>query len=325
MNKLKPWRVTIDTNPDICNLKCIMCDTHSIYNKHNTYNREEMPKELLEKCLNQVLNLGVKEIIPTTMGEPLMYKHMDVFVSYISNSTAKLNLTTNGTFPRKNIEQWSKILLPILSDIKISINSINPNINEKIMCRDNTRKKIEDIKIISRLRDKFYPNVSITLQVTFLKQNIPYLEELICFAIDHGLNRVKGHQLWVNYDCLNSESLEFNNENRNLWNDFIDKVDKYRKYINLVNFNKLNLDNFKSDVNKNSVCPFLGKELWIDYEGNFNICCAPSEKRRELGYWGNIKEKSISEIFNSEQYLKLLKNYKNFAVCKICPLKRSAI
>ncbi len=28
-----PWRITIDTNPDQCNLNCIMCDTHSIYNE----------------------------------------------------------------------------------------------------------------------------------------------------------------------------------------------------------------------------------------------------------------------------------------------------
>ncbi len=25
-----PWRITFDTNPDNCNLKCIMCEEHSI-------------------------------------------------------------------------------------------------------------------------------------------------------------------------------------------------------------------------------------------------------------------------------------------------------
>lgn len=26
-----PWRITFDTNPDDCNLRCIMCEEHSIY------------------------------------------------------------------------------------------------------------------------------------------------------------------------------------------------------------------------------------------------------------------------------------------------------
>ena len=26
-----PWRITFDTNPDDCNLHCIMCEDHSPY------------------------------------------------------------------------------------------------------------------------------------------------------------------------------------------------------------------------------------------------------------------------------------------------------
>jgi hypothetical protein len=26
-----PWRITFDTNPDDCNLHCIMCEEHSPY------------------------------------------------------------------------------------------------------------------------------------------------------------------------------------------------------------------------------------------------------------------------------------------------------
>lgn len=30
---MKLHRITIDTNPDTCNFKCKMCDTHGIYNE----------------------------------------------------------------------------------------------------------------------------------------------------------------------------------------------------------------------------------------------------------------------------------------------------
>ena len=29
--KLGPWRITFDTNPDDCNLRCIMCECFSPY------------------------------------------------------------------------------------------------------------------------------------------------------------------------------------------------------------------------------------------------------------------------------------------------------
>ena len=142
----RPWRVTIDTNPDQCNLNCIMCDTHSIYNKNFKPSRKFMSRELLEKTIYEALKLGVKEIIPTTMGEPLLYKHFDIFIDKLSQSNTKLNLTTNGTFPSIGVEKWAKKLLPVLSDIKISINSVDKTINESIMIHDNTQKKLMILK-----------------------------------------------------------------------------------------------------------------------------------------------------------------------------------
>ena len=319
---LKPWRITIDTNPDQCNLNCIMCDTHSIYNKNFKPIRKSMNQELLEKSIDEAIKLGVKEIIPTTMGEPLLYKYFDTFIDKLSNSSVKLNLTTNGTFPNLGVKKWADKLLPILSDIKISINSTNAKVNESIMVNDDTKKKLEDIKTFVKLRDTLYPNVSITLQVTFLKSNLNDLESIIRFAIENNIDRVKGHQLWITYDEIRCESLQNNTKKIDEWNDFIKHIDRYRDKVNLVNFEKLKSENNTNLVPESYNCPFLGEELWIDYNGDFNICCAPSDKRRTLGHWGNIKDRKIIEVFNSNQYSELCNNYKTKNVCRICPLRR---
>jgi len=320
---IKPWRVTIDTNPDQCNLNCIMCDTHSIYN-NSEYSRKFMSRELLEKSIDEALSLRVKEIIPTTMGEPLLYKYFDIFIDKLLRSDAKLNLTTNGTFPIIGVEAWAKKLLPILSDVKISINSIKSEVNESIMVNDNTLKKLEDIKTFINLRDKYAPQVSITLQVTFLKSNLDHLEEIIKFAINYNVNRVKGHQLWITYDEIEDESLQNSIEKIDKWNAFIDKISTYKNKISLVNFKKIEFesDNIES-IPQNYNCPFLKEELWIDYNGDFNICCAPSDKRKTLGYWGNIRDKRIIDVFNSKEYILLVQNYKEREICKICSLRRA--
>ncbi len=40
MKKLSgPWRITFDTNPDDCNLSCIMCEDHSPYS-HTQHDRK---------------------------------------------------------------------------------------------------------------------------------------------------------------------------------------------------------------------------------------------------------------------------------------------
>ncbi len=319
---LKPWRITIDTNPDQCNLNCIMCDTHSIHNKKFKPSRKFMNQKLLEKSIDEAIKIGVKEIIPTTMGEPLLYKYFDTFIDKLSKSSVKLNLTTNGTFPNLGVKQWADKLLPILSDIKISINSTDAKVNESIMVNDNTEKKLEDIKTFVELRDALYPNVSITLQVTFLTSNLGYLENIIKFAIENNIDRMKGHQLWITYDEIKDQSLQNSTEKINKWNNFIDKIDKYRKNIKLVNFEKLKSQNDTNFLPKDYDCPFLGEELWIDYNGDFNICCAPSDKRKTLGNWSNINDRKIIDIFNSNQYRELYKNYKIRDVCKVCPLRR---
>ncbi len=319
---LKPWRVTIDTNPDQCNLKCTMCDTHSIHNKNFKPTRKDMDEKLLIKVLNEAISNGVKEIIPTTMGEPLLYRHFNIFTDKISKSSAKLNLTTNGTFPKNSVTYWAKKLLPILSDIKISINSVDPKINEKIMVKDDTDKKLKDIVKFAKLRDELYPKVSITLQVTFLKSNIDYLEEVIKFAISNNINRVKGHHLWITYDEIEKESLLDTQNTINKWNIFIDRVSKYKDKINLVNFEKLEPKNENNTIPDNYDCPFLANELWVSHNGDFNVCCAPSEKRKTLGDWGNIDNKTIDSLFNSTKYLDLQQNYKQQDICKVCTLRK---
>lgn len=319
---IKPWRITIDTNPDECNLNCIMCDTHSIYNDGTKPNRKFMSKELLEKSIDEAIDLEVKEIIPTTMGEPLMYKYFDTFITKLAGSNVKLNLTTNGTFPNIGVEDWARKLLPILSDIKISINSIDSNINEKIMVKDNTKKKLIDIIQFCKIRDNLKFDVSITLQVTFLNSNLDYLEDVIKFAIENKIDRVKGHQLWITYAEIESESLENSTDKVIKWNNFIDKINIYRDKVKLVNFEKLEHNRATNGVPKSYNCPFLKDELWIDYNGDFNICCAPSEKRSSLGIWGNIKERSILDMFNSKEYLDLVDNYKEQKICTSCSLRR---
>lgn len=318
-----PWRITIDTNPDQCNLNCIMCDTHSVYKKNALIKRQRMSPELLNTILDQAIRLNIKEIIPSTMGEPLLYPYFEHFVDKLKNTQTKLNLTTNGTFPKKGAALWGEKILPVTSDTKISINGISKQINESIMINADTDMILANISTYLKVRDKIRKNAArhhptVTLQVTFMHKNLLHIKDVIDFAIKNNIDRVKGHHLWVTHPELTKESLR-NREHSDKWNRFIEEIKPYRTQINLENFEFLSE---KSEITASYDCPFLGKELWIDCYGNYNVCCAPSDKRKTLGNFGNIHTTAINRFFATQQYQSLLKDYKNQPICQTCLLRK---
>jgi len=318
--KNKPWRITIDTNPDQCNLQCTMCDTHSIHNT-KPVKRKRMSPEDLDNIIDQAIASGLREIIPSTMGEPLLYPYFDKFIKKLNGTAVKLNLTTNGTFPKKGVVKWASDLLPITSDTKISINGITPKSNESIMVGANTEEAIKNIKAFLRMRNEIRETSdqrpTVTLQVTFMKGSLLGIKEVIKFAIDHKVDRVKGHQLWVTHKELIDEDLR---KHPKLWHDFLHTIEGFRKDITLENFTNLS-DSI--DIPDYWDCPFLGEEIWVDHEGNYNVCCAPSIERASLGKFGNIKDINLNEVFNTKAYQTLLYTYKTQPLCQKCSLRRS--
>jgi len=139
---------------------------------------------IIEKVVNAFLPLGLKEIIPSTIGEPFLYSHFEDFLLLAKRTNIKVNITTNGTFPNGGLKKWLPLLLPVLSDIKFSAmrgkipNSIFEFINESKM-------------------SKF----TVTIQATLDKGD--KLDE-----VPKGVDRVKINEPWI----LNSQSSILNSQ-----------------------------------------------------------------------------------------------------------------
>jgi wyosine [tRNA(Phe)-imidazoG37] synthetase (radical SAM superfamily) len=95
----------------------------------------------------------LREVIPSTMGEPLMYEHFQTVLNLCEQYGVKLNLTTNGTFPKKGPVWWAHQLLPVSSDIKISWSGATKLIMEEVMRGSNWEKRVADL-------DKFLEAIS---------------------------------------------------------------------------------------------------------------------------------------------------------------------
>ncbi len=318
-----PWRVTFITNPDKCNLHCKMCDTFSADNRIRLKksSRPEMDFAVIEKTVNLLAPHGLKEIIPSTMGEPLLYSNFEDLIELCRRNNIKMNLTTNGTFPQKGVDFWAPKLLEVISDVKFSINGINPEINESIMCGIDTGKQLRNIEYYLNLRKKLGINSTVTLQCTFMKSNLYELKNIILWGIEHGVDRIKGHHLWKTADSLENEMLR-TQENAPLWNTVCEECRQTAEgRIKLENFTPVDLNEPALDAS-DTICKFLGKELWIEYDGSYQICCCPDEVRREFGDFGNVAELSPLEMWNGGKYRDFIAKWGESDNCKKCNMRR---
>ncbi len=338
----KLWRITLDTNPEDCNLSCIMCEEHSPYSafKSNLFEttgirHRRMPAVWLEPVFAEAKALGVKEIIPSTMGEPLMYKHIGTIFSLAKQYDIKINLTTNGTFPGKSVEEWAAMIIPVTSDTKFSVNGASRQTAETVMQNLDFEKQMANIKEFVLHRNLHFPETGfysrITLQLTFMQNNMHELVEIIKAAALLGIDRIKGHHLWVHFKENATLSFETSAASKLQWNLLLKEafatVEENTKpdgsKVVLENFYPFSLtENNNENVPEHYNCPFLEKELWISATGKISPCCAPDEQRNSLGNFGIYPETKLSEVLSSEVYLNLVANYKKFDLCKICKMRK---
>lgn len=335
-----PWRITFDTNPDDCNLSCIMCEEFSSYSnlkqlrvKNGDPRKRRMDFKIIEDVLKKIDTSELSELIPSTMGEPLLYRNFEDIIRLCDNYSIKLNLTTNGTFPKKSAKEWAELIVPVTSDVKISWNGANKSTAEKIMKGIDFEKNVQNVKDFIKVRDRIHKEggnfCRVTLQVTFLEINYEEFPELVKMAAELGVNRIKGHHLWAHFDEIKSLSMRRDKISIEKWNETVQlmylAVEKYK----LPNNENIILDNFyeidglnNDQLLPNAICPFLGREAWIAWDGRFNPCCAPDEQRKELGDFGNATIVPFLEIWNSQEYNLLVENYPSYDLCKSCNMRR---
>lgn len=334
------WRLTIDTNPEDCNLKCIMCEEHSPYSdfipnlyKETGIKRRRMKFETVQAIFEQAEKLGVTEIIPSTMGEPLLYKEFDQIFALSQKHNIKINLTTNGTFPKKTVWEWAKLIVPNTTDVKISWNGATQATSQKVMLGIDFEKSIENVKTFIQYRDEYLAETGyfcrVTFQLTFMQNNMHELADVVKLAASLGVDRVKGHQLWAHFDEIKDLSMKATNDSVLAWNGYVKAAYEAQEKFRKPNGEKVILENIiplheneEIEVPADYECPFLMKELWISATGKISPCCAPDNLRKALGDFGNIENTSIEAVLKSDIYQNLVQNYKQIPLCKTCNMRK---
>lgn len=334
-----PWRITFDTNPDLCNLRCIMCEEHSPHSSLQIRRKEEgrerrlMPLEMIEGVVAEAAPRGLREIIPSTMGEPLLYEQFEGIVEICHRYGVKLNLTTNGTFPRLGAQGWAELIVPVTSDVKISWNGATKATHEGIMLGSRWEKVVDNVREFIGVRDAHAAagghRCRVTFQLTFLEANVDELAAMVRLAIELGVDRVKGHHLWAHFDEIQDQSMRRSPESIARWNKAVLAAREAAAERCLPNGKHILLENIflldasaTEDLAPGGPCPFLGQEAWVSAQGRFDPCCAPDAQRRTLGEFGNLNEQGLLDIWDGDEYRELTATYRNRRLCLGCNMRR---
>lgn len=329
-----PQRITVVTNPGLCNMACPMCDTHSVHApKGHADGLPVLPWELVERTLRDTARLGLREVIPSTMGEPLMYPHFDRLLALVQELGLTLNLTTNGSFPRGGVAHWAPRLLPVLSDMKVSLNGVDARINEAVMVGADTQRQVAHVEAFLRERDAHAARTgrrpTVTLQATYMERNVAHLPELLRWAIRVGIDRFKGHHLWVTWPELAQESLRRDAAAAARWNETVLRMRAIAaaergpdgRAIRLDHVELLDLAAPEGSM-EGTECPFLGREAWLEADGSFQVCCCPAPKRRAFGDFGNAHDTPFSQLWASPRYREFVGAWGEHPNCRECNMRR---
>ncbi len=265
------WRITLLTNPDVCNLRCALC---FLKQRGTSFGKGEMPWEIAENAVRTYAARGIREVIPSTMGEPLLYSQFEKLEQLVQELGLKLNVTTNGSFPRKGTAVWAKELLPISSDIKVSCWGFEQKSWDVLCPGMDVRTYLKNWKILLQVRKELSESIAsplskLSLQMAVCKTNRCDVERVIEFAAELGIDRVK-----LNRAVFLSHSEALQKAEQLSPGDFLD-ASRFAGWPIKLAGTFLSLPTKKEVLYK---CPFWGRELWVLPDGSTEPCPDPENR-----------------------------------------------
>jgi radical SAM protein with 4Fe4S-binding SPASM domain len=254
---------------------------------------------------------------------------MDGLLDLCAAAGVKVNLTTNGTFPGRGAAAWAERLAPACSDVKVSWNGAVAATAEAVMPGLRFENALAGVRDFAAVRDRTSAaggsRCRLSFQVTAMEPNLAELPAIVRLAASLGVDRVKVNQLQTHFEELRPLSLRRSAGSIRRWNEAVracrraaEEVRRQGREVLLENVVELEPD--PRHPAPLGTCPFLGREAWVTVDGRFAPCPAPRGER--LADLGSLRDRTLGEIWESEGYGELCRDYRSNPVCRECSMRR---
>jgi MoaA/NifB/PqqE/SkfB family radical SAM enzyme len=323
-----PWRLTLVTNPDDCNLGCEMCECGAARRPGPP---RRMDPVLAERAVRDAAAAGLREVIPSTLGEPLLWTGVDRLVDLCAALGLSLNVTTNGTWPGRGPAGWAERLVPIASDVKVSWNAATAPTAAAIMPGLELDRAVEDLRAFLAVRELLARpghHCRLSFQVTAQEANVDELAAIVRLAASLGVERVKVNQLQVRFPALAETSLRRSAEALRRWNAAVAAMRAAAEDAPLPSGARVLLENVAPLAEDPDApaprgpCPFVGREAWLHHDGRLAPCPHPAAARGELGDFGSAADAPLLALWDGEALRAFVASWPTHPVCAACPFRR---
>jgi radical SAM protein with 4Fe4S-binding SPASM domain len=281
-----------------CNMNCYWCITEN--GRDNKYGAE-IHLEPLKQYFIDFKEMGGKALTFSGQGEPTLYPFFKEAAKAAKNVGLQLGLMTNGVFSTKLIEiignlfEWTRFSVDMLDEEKyIKCKGINgiPTIKRNIIDLQNYPVRVG-----------INCNVGADINPDNVQKLIDWVDSIT------NISYLQFRPILPRYYKL-EDIYQLNDE---VWK-FLEQFKNHPKII-LSDDKRLDLLNGNGLFNFNS-CEGHFFEPFLDAEGNIKVCSYHPQNRNLI--FGNIYEKSIKEIWVSQQRKIAIDHVRKMNYCKEC-------
>jgi SynChlorMet cassette radical SAM/SPASM protein ScmE len=256
-------------------------------------------KELLEL----IDEFGLIKIFTVRIsgGEPFLREDLLLIVDSLIKKNVRISINTNAMFVNGSIVKTLLKYRERIDDIMVSIDGSRAEIHERLRGTGVFERTIEGIK---KLTDA---GLNVSAYTTVVKYNFHDIEEIIKLCKKIGISHVKFNELLpVGMGHKHYNELALNHQERKIVIQKLKKLSKkYNGFISGTYLQICEMFSVKQPGNNNltlSGCGATLSNLTILPDGTVVPC-----DRMQDFVLGNVREKSIKEIWNFSPQLKIFR------------------
>jgi radical SAM protein with 4Fe4S-binding SPASM domain len=295
-----------------CNLSCLPCP----FRYKSKISQNELSKEEWLRVIHEAAELGV-ESCTITGGEAMCKRDVTLsMMRAIKKHGMTGMLITNGTlFDENTIKEIVEMEWDV---INFSIDGPNAEINDYIRGAGSFNKAIETIKAFTFWKEKLgkkFPQLNIMPLIT--NKNYDKIKEMVKLAKELGVSSIYFQKLVVHHSS--AKQLELSDEQLKELPKYIEEGREIAKKVGI----ETNLDSFMQQIKvfdvslkkEKTFCFFPWCFMGVREDGRVEPCPTDSEDAKSPE---NVREKSLSEIWNSDYFNQIREKLSNFQYLPRC-------
>jgi len=315
--RVAQWRTTGDCYPiyielspsGACNHRCTFCGLDFV-----GYQPRFLDYEILKVRLPEMGQLGVKSILHSGEGEPLLNKHFAEILRCGKESGIDQALATNAALLTR---EKAEAILPFTEWIKVSIAGGTKEVYDALQrgAKGDFEKVVDNIQTAAEIKHKNGYHCTLGMQMLLLNENQHTAVSLAKIAKEIGAD-------YLVIKPFSQQLASINTEYQDIKYDQCEKLAEELATLNTDHFKVIFRANTMANWDQAEVAypKCLALPFWSHIDAGGNVWGCGNFLHNENFCYGNINESTFEEIWQGEKrqkHLAIMRENWDISQCRV--------